>query len=94
MIAEKWRTVSQQVRHSYDAKAAAINEAEDRKFQNLIVQTQHQQQQQQQQQQLKMQQNQHRKQQMMLYHQQQRQAIRERLYPGKIEIMSWFDQVY
>jgi hypothetical protein len=30
-----------------------------------------------------MQQNQHRKQQMMLYHQQQRQAIRERLYPGK-----------
>jgi hypothetical protein len=30
-----------------------------------------------------MQQQQQRKQQMMLHHQQQRQAIRERLYPGK-----------
>ncbi len=77
IIAEKWRTVSQQIRQAYEAKAAAINEAENRKFQNLLVQTQRRQQQ------LQMQQQQQRKQQMMLHHQQQRQAIRERLYPGK-----------
>ena len=76
IIAEKWRTASQHIRQAYEARAAAINESENRKFQNLLVQTQRRQQQ------MQMQQAQQRKQQLMLQHQQQRQAIRERLYPG------------
>ena len=76
IIAEKWRSASQPIRQAYEARAATINEAENLKFQNLLVQTQRRQQQ------LQIHQQQQRKQQLMLHHHQQRQAIRERLYPG------------
>jgi hypothetical protein len=64
-------------RQIYEGKAAAINEAEGKKYQHLLMQTQRRQQQ------LQIQQQQQQKQQMMLHHQQQRQAIRARLYPSK-----------